>query len=70
MQKAQKDSCWQGALLRSPFREFVATESQKLHNHDEKRHLLYKCVHQIWRLYIIFEVINEEKYFDQILVAK
>ena len=32
-------------------------------NHDEKqygsRHLLYKCVYQIWRPYIIFEALNE-----------
>ena len=46
--KSWKTFLWQGAL-------------QKLPNHGSK-HLLYKCMYQVRRVWIIFEAMNEEKW--------
>ena len=39
-------------------------------NQYSSRHLLCKCVYQIWRLYIIVQAINEENYFEPFLAVK
>ena len=60
----QKTFRWLGALLTTPSECFCPPEGQKLPNHDENqkwsRHSIYKCVYQIWALYIIFEAMNAE----------
>ena len=66
VQKVQKTFRWLGALL-TPLSEFFCLpEGQKLPNHDNNhqrgRHLLYKCVCQIWGLYIIFEAMDAKKW--------
>ena len=60
--------------INSPFGVFLSAEGQKLPNHDENqqrsRHSLYKCVYQIWGLYIIFEAMNAEKWLWPIFGCK
>ena len=50
------------------------SRGQKFPSDDENqyssRHLLCKCVYQIWRLYIIAEAINEEKLLWPIIGCK
>ena len=72
--KVQKTFRWLGALLTPSSECFCPPEGQKLPNHDENqwrsRHSLYKCVYQIWGLYIIFEAMNAEKWLWPIFGCK
>ena len=72
--KARKTFRWLGALVTPPFKCFCPPEGQKLPNHDENhhgsRHSQYKCVYQIWGLYMIFKAINADKWLWPIFGCK
>ena len=57
-----------------PFKCFCPPEGQKLPNHDENqygsRHSQYKCVCQIWGLYMIVKAMNADKWLWPIFGCK
>ena len=74
LKKSPENFSLAGSSINSPFGVFLSAEGQKLPNHDENqqrsRHSLYKCVYQIWGLYIIFEAMNAEKWLWPIFGCK
>ena len=50
-----------GSSSNTPFKCFCPPEGQKLPNHDENQYWQYKCVYQIWGLYMIFKATNADK---------
>ena len=63
-----------GSSSNTPFKCFCPPDAQKLPNHDENqsgsRHSQYKCVYQIWGLYMIFKVMNADKWLWPIFGCK
>ena len=56
-----------GEPYRAPPAEFLrAPEGKIFPDYDENqhgwRHLLYECVYEIWKVYVMFEDLNEEKW--------
>ena len=72
--KVRKTFHWLGALVTPPFKCFCPPEGQNLPNHDENqqgsRHSHYKCVYQIWGLYMIFRAMNADKWLWPIFGCK
>ena len=72
--KVRKTFHWLGDLVTPPFKCFCPPEGQKLPNHDENqqgsKHSQYKCVYQIWGLYMIFKAINADKWLWPIFGCK
>ena len=63
-----------GSSRTPPFKCFRLLEGQKLPNYDENhegsRHSQYKCVYQIWGLYMSFKAMNADKWLWPIFGCK
>ena len=74
VQKSPENFSLDGSSGNTPFQVFLSARGPKIAQLWRKsvgsRHIPYKCVYQIWGLYMIFKAINADKWLWPILAVK
>ena len=72
--KSQENVSLAGSSGNTPFQVFLSARGPKIaqpwRKSEGSRHIQYKCVYQIWGLYMIFKAINADKWVWPIFRCK